>query len=233
MSGNPTSNVVPMAKAPTPATAPPQMPMPMPGMWGGGGSLPWGPGCCPPGGMDALMKCYCDVQAATAFICSVMVQCVQTNPAVVQAIIAAIEASGSSLPLLGVTNGEPAAVGQVGEFEVLTASQTYPATAGTYQPVTMGILQPGDWDIWAYVRPSTPMDWISISINPLPAGVYDSLSCVASSGDAPLQYFTLVSPATRALLSLPTLFVLNMGTDNTTGGTGGTASLALAARRRR
>lgn len=231
MSGNPTvSNVVPMPHAAAPATAPPQMPMPMPSMWGGGGSLPWGPGCCPPGGMDALMKCYCDVQAATAFICSVMVQCVQTNPAVVQAIIAAIENSGSSLPTLGVTNGAEAQAGQVGEFVAFSQQINFPAGGVAQTSVSLGILQPGDWDVWAYMGMSVDFVSLYFAISPQPAGFDYTLVGASSSPTTTPEYQTVVSPVGRALTSVPSPIVFSVSINATVAGF---ATMNFIARRAR
>ena len=115
----------------SPGTPPPPsgqvVPFPLP--WatpGPGGQLPWlPPGCCPPGGMDALMKCYCDIQAAMAFISKIMIDLINNDPAVAQAMIAAIEKSGSTLPLVGVTNGSDAQPGQVGEWVHLVQTASY------------------------------------------------------------------------------------------------------------
>ena len=134
-----------------PATTPHSgqvVPFPAP-YWGGGGQPPWlPPGCCPPGGMDALMKCYMDVQAASCFIAQVMIDQINNNPAVTSAIIAAIEKSGSSVPLIGVTDGSNAQPGQVGEWFFFTQAVSFPATINTQQSISAGILSAGDWDTW-------------------------------------------------------------------------------------
>lgn len=232
MSGNPTSNVVPMPHVQAPAINPAQAPMPFP-MWGGGGTLPWGPGCCPPGGMDALLKCYCDVQAATAFICSVMVQCVQTNPAVVQAIIAAIEASGSTLPLIGVTNGSDAQPGQVGEFVQLTASIAYPATPASTVSGTYGVLNPGDWDCWMYGLTTTVVGDLSQNLNPQPPGFNSDMQMRVEMPDA-AGFGYLPPTLARASLSVPTLIAVSIGTNFTaSAGNAGVFEGVFCARRRR
>ena len=232
MSGNPTvSNVVPMPHAAAPAQA--SAPMPMPSMWGGGGSLPWGPGCCPPGGMDALMKCYCDVQAATAFICSVMVQCVQTNPAVVQAIITAIENSGSSLPLLGVTNGSQAQPGQVGEFIQFSSVNTVNIPSGGSQVfnLPMGVLQPGDWEIQAYIAVQALVSLVSFGLAPEPAGF--SSDCGGSLALSPLgEWQYVVGKPTQGLISVPTLLAFGITLDGQASTTG-TMEFYVTARRAR
>lgn len=245
MSGNPTgSNVVPMPHAATPATAAaapaptpawggpwamnPIYPIP-PGPWSSGG-LPWGQsGCCPPGGMDALMKCYCDVQAATAFICSVMVQCVQTNPAVVQAIIAAIEASGSTLPLLGVTNGVEAQAGQVGEWVEFQQLPAFAAGNST-QSVTMGVLQPGDWDCWMDCSVSVGVTDLQIFLSPAPAGFSGDCGGYLATTPGP-EGVRLVGQTDQGLISVPSLIVFSMIVGGATAA--GSGVLQFKARRRR
>lgn len=236
MSGNPTgSNVVPMphAQAPAPAGAQPQMPVPFP-MWGGGGSLPWGPGCCPPGGMDALMKCYCDVQAATAFICSVMVTCIQNNPAVTAAIIAAIEKSGSNLPLIGVTNGSDAQPGQVGEFVTFSVFAPYP-TSELQQTIVAGVLQPGDWNVWAWTAYSTYVTGALMNLNPQPPGFFDTMTAQIYAGSGTdEQGLVVVAPMTQASLSVPTLVSFGVLTNaNGAGVAAGNVYLYVRARRMR
>lgn len=232
MSGNPTgSNVVPMPHVAAPAQAfnAQQPPMPFP-MWGGGGSLPWGPGCCPPGGMDALMKCYCDVQAATAFICSVMVQCIQTNPAVTAAIIAAIEASGSTLPLLGVTNGTEAQPGQVGEFVHFSIPLSYLAANQSY-PISVGVLQPGDWDVWAQLSFMNNPDIIGayFILAPVPVGLSGDMYTISTTS-GPLVAVTIPSEAVQALISVPTLIAMSVTINSPSAGN---ALFEFSARRRR
>ena len=238
MSGNPSgSNVVPMPHALAPASNPAQPPMPFP-MWGGGGSLPWGPGCCPPGGMDALMKCYCDVQAATAFICSVMVQCVQNNPAVAEAIIAAIEKSGSSVPLLGITNGQPAQPGQVGEFIQYTQGGI-PVSAGaaTTTQVTMGILQPGDWYCTAALYDFAFSSGNLFQLNPSTgfSTAMQGVSLVGVSGSDPGQANTITSFPAQLLNTVPTLVNFAVTTNFSAGAIepGQTAQLSFFALRTR
>lgn len=192
-----------------PPTSPP--PMVWPGPPGGNVvpfPLPWGQtGCCPPGGMDALMKCYCDIQAATAFICSVMVQCVQNNPAVTQAIITAIENSGSSLPTLGVTNGSDAQPGQVGEFIPFDLAGTYP-TGNSTQVLSVGVLPPGDWNLDGALGIGGSIDSVFTSIVPTPAGFswnmggYQAVSAAPSTAS---EFVIIPLVPTRASVSVPTL----------------------------
>lgn len=216
MSGNPSgSNVVPMPHAAAPAPAQPPMPFPM---WGGGGSLPWGPGCCPPGGMDALLQCYCDVQAATKFICSVMVTCIQTNPAVVDAILAAIAASGSSVPLIGVTNGSAAQPGQVGELVEYNLTQTVTVpTTGITTIFNMGVLQPGSWFVQAVIFPGMATDNMSFGLSPTPAGF--TTACEGGMAVTTSAESYLVGQPASANISLPTLLAFNVALQSTTPAT--------------
>lgn len=216
----PASNVVPFAAPPMPSQ-----------MWSGwGGGAP--PGCCPScgGGMGNLMQCYCDVQAAQAFICQMMINCVQTNPAVTAAIIAAIEASGSSLPLLGVTNGSAAQPGQVGEFINLSTAVSFPVTASYAQPVTLGVLQPGDWNCWAYLGQSVLTTGSYMTLNPVPAG-FSNVLAQELAGPGLAEATVLVAPACEALISVPTLIAFTLTTNTGGAGTAGNATLFFSARR--
>lgn len=219
------SNVVPMPANGAPPTTP--VPWPQPGMW----PMPSGvAGCCPP---SNLMQCYCDIQNATAFICAVMVDCINTNPAVTTAIIDAIAKSGSNLPLLGVTNGTPAQPGQVGEL-VVFASGDISATAGPQtQSITMGVLQPGDWDCWFFGNMLGEAHDLAFSLTPQPAGFQNNLNTVLGVMSPELAE-TPVSTTTQALISVPTLIVIQAQTNIGAPGPGPfTFALDFIARRRR
>ena len=195
--------------------------------------LPWGQtGCCPPGGLDALMKCYCDIQQASAFIGQIMLDQINNNPAIIAAIIAGIENSGSSLPTVGVTNGAAAQPGQVGEFVAFSQSVAYPTTSQNV-PVTMGVLPPGDWDIWAFGNTSTLVSDFAFVLNPVPAGVSNDLETLIVPFTA-AEALELVSTTAQALISVPTLFVFQVGTNGVgAGSSAGTATITFNARRRR
>lgn len=220
------SNIVPFATTP-PAPTPPPWP---PGYW----PMPSGvmPGCAPPSG--GLMDCYWSVQQATAFISAIMIDAINNNPAVTQAIIAAIEASGSTLPLLGVTNGAEAQPGQVGELVWLTATVNYTA-AFQNQTITLGIIQPGDWDFWIYAICPNPVMGVNFVLTPSPAGLYGTAQgffITAVAGGA--SQVVCVSPVCRLLSSVPTLLPVEVLTNqNAAGPAAGTLSLELMARRRR
>lgn len=202
--------------------------------------LPWsGAGCAPAGcggDMDRLMQCYCDVQAAMKFISKIMIDLINNDPAVAQAMIAAIEKSGSSLPLIGVTNGSDAQPGQVGEyiwFQQELAAQTGTST----QNVSLGVLQPGDWDCMCYLV--TGMSFTEINFFLLPAPVPPGFSgrmqgvfAVASAVSTVEDQFVLGTSA-RALISQPTLIAFTVTMDLADVSTGEAPYLVFAARRAR
>lgn len=190
------------------SSPPPTSPPPM--VWPGPPTvmpfpLPWGgTGCCPPGGMSALMQCYCDIQQASAFIGQVMIDQINNNPAVAEAIIAAIEKSGSNLPLIGVTNGADAQPGQVGEWVMLiNQSIAYPTTPFSTS-VSLGVLQPGDWDGQLALYSPDPLTGANILLNPLPQG-FEGLFQSFLIGDASSS--VIETPVFRINCSTPQLIV--------------------------
>lgn len=213
--------------APAPAPASPYWPMPQ-----------VTPGCCPPGGMSSLMQCYCDIQSATAFITAIMIDAINNNPAVIEAIIAGIEKSGSNLPLLGVTNGSYAQPGQVGEFVDFFAAVPFTTAANQSVTTTMGILQPGDWDIWAVAQYSVPVISGEFFLAPQgvpPPGFSGSLYSFIFTGTADDNAWTnVVSTVEQANISVPTLIALTLNTNQLgAGGFAGTCNTWFKARRRR
>lgn len=211
--------------------------VPMPNMMPAAGQMLWSnpmpPGCCPPSGMTELMKCYCDIQAATAFISKVVQDLAANDPAFQQSLVDAIVASGSNIPLLGVTNGADAQPGQVGEWVIFEELVNFAATQGHSQTITMGVIQPGDWDIWIYANSPSPVNSVNISINPYPAG----MSGVPQSFDisiAGAAITTSVAPMVRLLTAVPVLLPVLIITNQQAAGPGaGTLTLFLSARRRR
>lgn len=195
--------------------------------------LPWGQtGCCPPGGMDALMKCYCDIQQASAFIGQIMLDQINNNPAIIAAIIAGIEASGSSLPTIGVTNGTPAQPGQVGEWFSMSQTITVPTTSQTV-PVSMGILPPGDWTCFMQAGAGVFVTDLQFILAPQPAGFSGNMSAIMASS-AGVEAVTVISPTVEALISVPTLVVFNISTNTIgSGPSSGPVVAVFAARRAR
>lgn len=213
------NNVVPMPANGTPPTTP--VPWPQPGMWPMPSAMA---GCCPP---SNLMQCYCDIQNATAFICAVMVDCINTNPAVTTAIIDAITKSGSNVPLLGVTNGADAQPGQVGEWVIMSQNVSY-TTGNQTQTVSMGILQAGDWDCWVSLNPEMAVTAVQFYQNPLPPGFIGGLPGWFFSTDS--QNALVISPVNRALISVASPVIMTL---ITTAPGAGTANMIFYARRMR
>lgn len=224
-------SVTTMRKTTPPAAVPAPTVVPFPMPWSGNPALA---GCCPPGGMDKLLQCYCDIQAAQAFISAMMIDAINNNPAVTQAIIAAIEASGSSLPLIGVTNGTDAQPGQVGEWVLFEQNVNFTA-AFQNQTVTMGILQPGDWDFWIYANCPSPVVGINMSLLPVPAGMMgEPQGFFITDATAPAEQVATAGPAARLLISVPTLIpILLLTNQSGSGPAAGTLVLFFSARRRR
>lgn len=190
-------------------------------------------GCCPPGGMDALIQCYCDIQAATAFISKIVQDLAASDPAFQQALVDAIAASGSALPLVGVTNGANAQPGQVGEFLDFEVPFNVPTAAQVNLPLTMGVLPPGDWDVWANAATSVFVTSLEILQTPVPVGFNHGLGAVIG-GTGGAELVTLPAAAVRALISVPTLIVINVSSNNDgPGNVAGTGVVAVFARRRR
>lgn len=194
-------------------------------------------GCCPPGGdMNALLQCYCDIQAATAFISKIVTDLAANDPAFQKALVDGIAASGSNLPLIGVTNGADAQPGQVGEnIQIVVPPVSFPATGRVAFPVSIGVLQPGDWDYWMTAETDIAVSNLQYILSPFPAGFSDPLSSIITNIGSEPEIVIVVSTIGRALISVPTLVVANVTTNNVgAGGPGpGNVNLKFTARRRR
>jgi len=225
MSGNPSppSNVVPM-----PTNWP--GPMFMPKSW------PQPPSCFSE--LASLNACYDSIQMMNQILAKVITDLVTNDKAVQTAIVEAIAASGSNVPLIGVTNGQDAQPGQVGEFIIFTHAVTYP-TASSTQVVTMGTLPPGDWDLWGAFT-ANQISGVSFYLNPLPAGFTTGMVGTllvegdpgTGSGPSDLGGVVMTMPE-RALTSVPSLLALSLSTNILAGGTATAGNLYIGCRRRR
>ena len=189
------------------------------------------PGCDPPAGMEALIKCYGDVNAAMEFLSAIFIDLINNNPAVAEAMIAAITKSGAALPLLGVTNGTPAVAPQVGQYVQLSATLPYTATPVSAL-LSLGVLPAGDWDCWLWATfTSTAISGAQWTLNPLPAGFAANPAAsnfnVTWPGSA-----VLYSMQVEALTSADSLIVADTSVAATSGASG-TMTVYFAARRRR
>jgi hypothetical protein len=206
-------------------------------------TLPWIPPQmpfgCPPGTppscfseLAALNACYNSVQMMEAILAKVMTDLVTNNKAVQDAIVAAIVASGSNVPLIGVTDGSNAQPGQVGEFISNQLSVNIPAAIQTIQ-VTALTIPAGDWDVWLSCEPLAHVNQLSFWLATIPPNTFISNPLVASllemvvdiSGIATGAYARFSCNTTQPL-------ILNFYSD-ATGQVAQTANLYAEARRRR
>lgn len=131
----------------------------------------------------------------------------------------------------GVTDGSDAAPGQVGEYLQLYADIPY-GTTGQQQVVTVGIITPGDWDVWAYAYFTTPMNDAMFTLDPVPPGFSNSMG--AELAQPASEWFALLAPTVRANLTAPVQLSFQTSTNSIAAGpAAGTMQLAVAARRMR
>jgi len=176
-----------------------------------------------------LNQCYDDVQAMKQILSKVMADLIQNDPAIVKSIIEEISKAGTSVPILGVTDGSDAQPGQVGEY--LFFSEAFPIPSGNEtQSVSLGILPPGDWDVFVFATPSAAISVLYYWLNPLPAG-FSTNAMGYQENSAGTTAATVSGIPTRGLISNPTLMAFNIWTDNT--GAAATANLYASARRAR
>lgn len=226
MSGNPTtpSNVVPMpTNWPGPSFMPKTWPMS-------------GPSCFSE--LASLNACYDSIQMMNQILAKVITDLVTNDKAVQAAIVEAIAASGSNVPLIGVTNGSDAQPGQVGEFVSFNQAVTYPAGVANTQVVTMGVLQPGDWDVWSTAGVYGFGGATQFILDPQPAGFSSQLQgslLLPQTGVTGTAGSWIIGVMARASISAPTLiamqFISNMFGDSAATST--SATLLVFARRRR
>lgn len=188
------------------------------------------PGCCPPGELAGLIRCYDDVNAATDFISAILIDLINNNPDVAQAMIQAIEKSGSALPLLGVTNGTPAIAPQVGQYVQLSGTLDYTATPASAM-LSLGVLPAGDWDCWLWATFTSLTSGALYSLNPLPAGFAANPYASSNAATWPPQMI-LSSMTVEALTSGDSLIVADTQVVASSGQSG-TMTVNFAARRRR
>lgn len=190
---------------------------------------PW-TGDCPPGGMDGLIECYDNVNNATAFLTALFIDQINNNPAVAEAIIAALNKTGNTVPLLGVTNGTPAVAPQVGEYVQFTGTLAYTATPAQAF-LSLGTLEAGDWDCWLWATFTSAISGAQYQLNPLPTGFAANPAASNYATTWP-QNAILSSMTVEALTGAPELIVADTSAAATSGQTG-MMTVNFAARRRR
>jgi hypothetical protein len=180
-----------------------------------------------------LNQCYNSVQMMEAILAKVMTDLVTNNVAVQQAIVAAIAASGSNVPLIGVTNGSQAQPGQVGEVKLFEQVITTTGAIAQLLTVNMGNLTPGDWDVWAWAYYNTELGSVNFYLQPVPTGFFYNMQAFHIDNPGILDD-VVVSPQVQGLTSVTVPLVFGFEF-NQTGAvvTGGTCAFFVAARRRR
>jgi hypothetical protein len=222
MSGNPSvppNNVVPMpTNWPGPSFNP------------GGRSWPSPPSCFSE--LAAMNACYDSVQMMEQILAKVMTDLVTNNTAVQQAIVEAIAASGSNVPLIGVTNGSDAQPGQVGEwfFQQQNITVTGVQSQTTMVSVT---LQPGDWDFWAEMAVGVFVNDVQFVLSPAPAGVSDNQQAILATAPGTVEAIWLVGPTSRLSSSVPVLLPYQVMFNTLAAASAGGATMIFKARRRR
>lgn len=189
-------------------------------------------GCAPPDGLAGLIQCYGDINAAMDFLSRLIIDLINNNPAVAEAIIQAIEKSGSALPLLGTTNGTPAVSPQVGQYVQFSGTLDYPSSGSTATAsLSLGVLPPGDWDCWMWATFTGTVQGMIVSLNPLPTGFAANPSMTVVYGPTP-PTVTVSSIQVEALTTGDSLIVANTQVAAVSG-QGGVLTVNFAARRRR
>lgn len=185
---------------------------------------------CAPGDMNSLTQCYDDLANASDLISKLMIDLINNDPNVTQAIIDAINKNGSALPLLGVTNGAPATSPQVGQYIHLTGTLAYTATPAQAF-LSLGVLPPGDWDCWLWATFTSVTAGAQYQLLPLPAGFAANPYASTNSVVWPPQMI-LSSMMVEALTTLDSLIVVDAAAAASSGQSG-TMTVNFAARRRR
>jgi hypothetical protein len=139
-------------------------------------------------------------------------------------------------PMQGVTDGSDAKAGNIGEFIQLTATMAYAAAVATTAVVSVGVIPPGDWDLWSYGTPTTAIGIGHYYLSPAPAGISNGMQAVAgSAATGSVTEALLVSQSARGSFTVPTLLAFQAVVDQTitAGLPAGQLAIGIGARRRR
>lgn len=141
-------------------------------------------------------------------------------------------------PIVGVTDGSDAAPGQVGEYVTAQASRTYPASpSNTTSSVSVMVIQPGDWDIYAMLQATNYIDGLVFTPATPIVGLGPTLQgSMVSAADtaAAISEYPIVTGMARGNFAVPTLMAMNVQVVMQTAGlVAGTAYLTMWARRMR
>ena len=115
---------------------------------------------------------------------------------------------------------------------------TTPFSTAANQSVTLslGVLQPGDWDVWAIVQYSAPVEsgemYLAPQGNPPPGFSGNLYSFIFTGTAADPAWTNVVSTTEQANISVPTLIAMVINTNQVGVGTyTGTATVWFKARR--
>lgn len=187
------------------------------------------PGCSP-SEMDGLIECYNNVNNATGFISAILIDLINNDPAVAQAMIGAIQKNGSNIPIVGVTNGAPAITPQVGQYVQLTGTLDYTSTV-TAAMLSLGVLPAGDWLCWLWATFTANISGAQYWLDPLPPGFAATPFASNYSVIWPSNAVLSTMPV-EALTSADSLIVANTSVAATSGQSG-TMTVYFAAKRTR
>src|SRR5262249_25324618 len=178
--------------------------------------------------LAGLNQCFDEIKAMQDILVKVICDLAATNPDFQKCLADGIAASGSSLPTLGVTNGSPAPPGQVGEF--ISTTQAVPVTTAlTHQFLQGAILQPGDWDVWAWASAPATATSMAFLLSPTPTGLSNNMTGELNNPTT-IAGATAIGITARALISVPTLLVFDFAAQFPVAAN---ATFSLEARRRR
>lgn len=181
------------------------------GTWPSNPGDPCNPGCAPapPSCFSAVAKadaCWDQSQALYNLVYKVVADVLQQNPGLVPP----PPPSAGSGPIRGVTDGSNANPGDVGEYIELSQNVNVPATP-TQIPVSIGVLQPGDWDCFLWVIYNAPVTSGEFWLNPQPPGFSNAMYTFSFTGTAfDPAWMTVQSSLGRANLTAPTLVAITL-----------------------
>jgi len=189
--------------------------------------------------LAGLNACYDSIQMMEQILAKVVCDLATNNASFAQCLVEAIAKSGSNVPLIGVTNGTDAQPGQVGEFVEFNVNATYPATVPNTQTLSMGVLQPGDWDVYSFFGTLNATGGVVFQALPQPTGFSSNMYGVniqlGTPADPNVFGGQVFGEYARALISVPTLIAIQLQTNVTASAasTSTTGYMVVSARRRR
>lgn len=146
-------------------------------------------------------------------------------------------------PIVGVTDGSDAAPGMVGEFNEYEADVQFAAyPANTQVVASLGVVQPGDWDMTVTGGPQGGnLRALDFFLSPKPLGMSNEMRGVLFVTTVPGNMFTGIQDSVvmgqfaRGSFAVPTLLAFNVTMDNSGDPTSvaSVVRLVLTARRMR